>query len=123
MADSFEAIGTMLLQPATKSPLAYMRCDAFDVLEGEAHLSLRERVLLPGAIRLLTGLLKNNRDLQELDFAATGLRKEWALGVIETLAPSVTALHFPYNPVMDEGAQAALLAAVEKRFLKTVLHF
>ena len=84
MADSFEAIGEMLLQPASKSSLAYMRCDAFDVLDGDKTLSLRERPLVKGAMRLLTGLLKNNRDVQELDLSATGLQREWALTLIET---------------------------------------
>merc|ERR1712196_166222 len=71
MAEHYEALGGLLLEPGSTSRLAYLRCDSFDVLEGEALVSLRERPLAKGAMRLLTGLLKNNTDVQELDLGAT----------------------------------------------------
>lgn len=74
MGECFEALGSMLLQPSATSRLAYMRCDAFDLLEGEHNISLRERPLYHGAVRLLTGLLRHNRDVHEIDLAATGLQ-------------------------------------------------
>ena len=121
-----QAIGNMLLKTDSASQLAYVRCDAFEVLEGETMLSLRERPLTKGSMRLLTGLLKNNRDVQELDLGATSMYIEWATALItESLIfnPAVTALHLPFNSSIDESGKAALLAAVEQHHLKIVLHF
>jgi len=125
MEESYEGIGDILLQPDSMSSLGYMRCDAFEVLEGETNLSVRERPLARGAMRLMTGLLKNNRDVQELDLSATCQRKEWALALMKTFAanPTVVSMHLPYNPLIDESAQAALVGDVEERGLKISLHF
>ena len=125
MAESFEKLGDMLLQPNSTSRLAYIRCDAFEVLEGETVLSLRERPLVKGAMRLLTGLLKHNREVLELDLAATRLQKDWATTLIEAIAtnPSITAVNLPFNPAIDEAGQVALVAAVEGKNLKITLHF
>jgi len=125
MADSYEAIGDMLLKPDSASSIAYMRCDAFEVLEGEAIISLREQSLSAGSMRLLTGLLKNNRDVQELDLAATSLQKSWVAALLDMLAsnPTVTKIELPYNPAIDDAAQKELIAAVEKRSLRVALGF
>lgn len=122
---TLEAIGDVLLQPASISRLAYVRCDAFEVMEGESTLNLRERLLLGGAMRLITGLLKNNRDVQELDLGATGLQVEWAALLLQTLEcnPVLTSIHLPYNPAIDESGQAALVGALEAHRLKITLHF
>lgn len=87
---------------------------------------LKERQLTPGAMRLLVGLLRNNRDVLEIDLGATGLGKEGALALIETLGAAnspVTGINLPYNPQIDEAGQAALVAAVEAKGLKIALHF
>jgi len=86
MADSLENIGSILLKPESKSNLAYFRSDAFQVLEGETVISLRERPMVKGAMLVLSGLLRRNRDVQELDLAATGLRLDWVVALIEVLA-------------------------------------
>ena len=75
---------------------------------------------------MLTGLLKNNRDVEELDLSATCLESEWALSLlVESLAfnPTVTALHLAFNAAIDESGQAALLAAVDQHHLKITLDF
>ena len=125
MSGSFEAIGDMLLLADSKSRLAHIRCDAFEVLEGEILLSLREQHLEYGAVRLLTGLLKNNRTLQDLDFAATGLKKAWAATLVGTLTANTAlrALHFDYNADLDPASQAELDATINKCNLDTTLHF
>ena len=95
------------------------------VLEGEATISLREQSLSAGSMRLLTGLLKNNRDVQELDLAATSLQKSWVAALLDMLAsnPTVTKIELPYNPAIDDAAQKELIAAVEKRSLRVALGF
>jgi len=127
MSDSFEVMAGMLLNDEATSSLAYMRCDAFDVLEGESVLNLRERRLGAGAMRLLTGLLKNNREVQELDLSATNLQTDWVLYLIDVIAASpkstINTLNIPYNPAIDEVGQRALAAAVEQRGLKLTLNF
>lgn len=50
---------------------------------------------------------------------------EWAVTLIETLVtnPLLTAVHLPFNPAIDEVAQAALQHTVEERGHKLALHF
>jgi hypothetical protein len=124
---SFEAIGDMLLAAGSTSQLAYLRCDAFEVVEAETTFSLKERAIDKGACRLLTGLLKNNTVVQEVDLSATHLQKEWVTALVETLiaapASKVAAVHLNFNPAIDLATQRALLAAVEGKTLKTALYF
>jgi len=125
MAESFERLGDILLQPNSTSRLAYIRCDAFEVLEGETVLSQRERPLVKGSMRLLNGLLKHNREVLEVDLAATRLQKDWAAALIDAIAtnPSITTINMPFNPAIDDNGQASLVAAVEEKGLKIALHF
>jgi len=132
MADSYEAIGNMLLQADSKSNLAYLSCDAFEVLESETQLSLREQPLDRGTMRLLTGLLKNNRDLQDLDLSATCMQREWAVSLIDTLASNPMfqseskgdpRVHLPFNPAIDESGQEALASIVKEKNMKITLMF
>jgi len=128
MTDVYESLGDMLLAPDATCRLSYLRCDAFDVHEGESALSLRERPLAQGAMRLLTGLLRHNRDVADLDLVATGMLPEWATMLIQTLGAnpattSVKSVQLTFNPAIDESAQAALVAAVEARELKVELKF
>jgi len=126
MADSLENIGSILLKPESKSNLAYFRSDAFQVLEGETVISLRERPMVKGAMLVLSGLLRRNRDVQELDLAATGLRLDWVVALIEVLAnnlqSAVTTVYMPFNPLLESG-QATLVSAAEKSSLKITMHF
>ena len=99
MEDSYGAIGEILLPPESTCRLAYLRCDAFELLEGEVTLSLRERPVGCGAIRLLSGLLTNNRSLEELDLTATNLEPEWALMLLELIKGQrvrLTSIHMRY---------------------------
>ena len=127
MAESFETIGSMLLKPESTSRLAYLRCDAFEVLEGETVLTLRERPMGKGAMRLLSGLLRNNKEVIELDLSATNLHKESAMTLVETFCatPStpITAVHLTYNPAIDKDVQKELLAALAKEGMKIALNF
>ena len=120
-----EALGDMLLLADSSSRLAHMRCDAFEVLEGEASLSLRERRLPRGAMRLLTGLLKNNTTVQKLDLAATGVEKAWAATLVGLLRlnPSLRSVHLDHNPDLDASSQASLTAIIEECELDVALHF
>lgn len=126
MDETFATIGETLLAAESTSQLAYLRCDMFEVLEGEVLLSLRERPMGKALMALLTGLLRNNRDVQELDLAATCLQKEWALALLQkglAANPVVTSVNMPYNPAIDEAGQRELLAAVEASHLKVGLLF
>ena len=123
MAESYETMGNMLLAPNSKSNLAYIRCDAFEVLEMEAVLNLREKSLDTGTIKLLTGLLKNNRDLQELDLGATSMQRGWAITLMETLAsnPRVATVHLPFNPAIEESGYEALARLIKDKSMKLTL--
>lgn len=125
MCESYGALGELILQPASKSRLGFVRCDAFELLESEASLSLRERPLSLGAMKLLGGLLTKNRDLQELDLAATGIESEWVHSLVAALDKnaSLTTLHLLYNSTIDEACKAALLAATAERGLNLTINF
>jgi hypothetical protein len=103
-----------------------MRCDAFDVVEGEKLLLLRERPMLHGAMLLLTGLFRHNRDVLEVDLAATSLKKEWVVTLIETLAKArstVSALNLAFNSALSEADQKDLLGLLQRRGMKIALNF
>ena len=125
MTDCFEELGNMLLLPDSQSRLASVRCDAFEILEGDIALKLRERRLDKGAMRLLTGLLKNNTTVQELDLAATGLQASWTAELVELLKTNATLqlIQLQYNPHLDASSQASLLAIVAERKLDVTLLF
>ena len=125
MQTYYEKIGALLLQPSCRCPLGFLRCDAFELLEGKASISLRERPLDRRAIVLLAGLLTNNDTVQELDLGATGMQKRWSADLISSIDQntSLRAIHFPYNPLLDVKCQAELLASVEERNPGVVLHF
>jgi len=126
MVESLERIGAMLLKEDSVSCLAYMRCDAFDVVEGEKLLLLRERPMLHGAMLLLTGLFRHNRDVLEVDLAATSLKKEWVITLIETLAKArstVSALNLAFNSALSEADQKDLLGLLQRRGMKIALNF
>ena len=123
MSECFESIGSMLLAPNSQSRLAYVRCDSLEILEGVTTLNLRERYINKGTMHLLTGLLKNNREVQELDLGATSIQKDWAMTLLDTLAAcssTINSLHLPYNPLVVEAEIAKL---VEEKNLKISLHF
>ena len=123
--DSFERMGDVLLQPNSQSHLAFFRCDAYEVIEGETSLSLRERTLTAGAIRLLMGLLTRNTLVQYLDLAATNLTRDWAAGLIQVLEvnTTLTTLHLPFNPAIDKDARLELTAAVKELAPDVTLNF
>ena len=117
ISDSFESIGDMLLLPDSKSRLAYLRCDAFEVLEGEANLKLAERSLTRGDMRLLTGLLKNNNDVHELDLTATSVQKDVTIALMETITKSTTTsiatVHLMFNGI-EPDVQKSILSLIEQ---------
>ena len=49
MADLYETLGGVLLMPGSPCRLGYLRCNAFELLESEMALSLREKPLEAGA--------------------------------------------------------------------------
>ena len=121
MADLYGAMAELLLLPDGKSKVGYMRCDAFELLEAEPLLSLREMPLseeaMPGGIELLAGLLAHNTTLKELDLTASDVDKAGASALAKALAlnTSLGTLRLPFNPALDDEAKAALRSAAEKR--------
>jgi len=114
-SDLYDSIGEMLLDRSGKCRIGYLRCDAFDVLEGESVLSLRERPLDKAATRLLAGLLRHNTSLHDLDLSATDLEPEGAsqlVGVLETNT-TLAALRLAFNPALDDECQATLRATAD----------
>lgn len=116
MPDMYSAIADMLLQPNGNSRIGFMRCDAFDVLEGHKLLSLKEVALEPGAGRLLAGLLKHNPVVTDVDLTATDLEREAAADLASMIEfnQRLTVLRLPFNPALDAAAKAAIRAAAHK---------
>merc|ERR1711871_917889 len=56
----YQEICKELLAASSVSRLGYLRCDAFDLHEGEKVLTLCEQPVDPKATQLLAALLKNN---------------------------------------------------------------
>jgi hypothetical protein len=108
-----------LFEPAdaTGSPsptqLGYLRCDAFDLHEGERVLSLRETPIAPAALKLLAALLTRNSTCTELDLTASDVEKEGATALAKTLGhnSTLTALRLSYNPALDETSRTSLRQA------------
>jgi len=118
----YENISTLLLTPGAKTRIGYLRCDAFDLQEGEKHLSLREEPIQPVAMKLLAALLKHNTALQELDLTASDIEKEGATALASVLEHNhgLTALRLAYNPALDDRSKEAVSAAAKK--YKPTLH-
>ena len=77
-------------------------------------------------MRLLTGLLTNNRVLEDLDLAATNLEKEWLLTLCELLKDSrvkLQTLYLMFNPSIDLSTEKEAFTLVADSELDTVLHF
>jgi len=113
MRDSYDALAAVLLQPSCSCPLGFLRCDDFELHQGEEVLDLRERRLAPGATKLLAGLLRFNGTLKELDLTATDVDTEGAQAILATLETNttLTALRLAHNPQLDSGVKVALEAA------------
>ena len=121
MAGFYQTIGELLCKPDSNLRLGYLRCDAFEVLEDEPVLSLRETRMCeeahPGGLKLLAGLLTHNTTIKELDLTASNIGKDGAAVLAEALGVNkgLTSLKMAFNPEVDEAAKAALRAAAEKR--------
>ena len=78
-------------------------------------------------MRLLSVLLRNNKEVIALVLSATNLHKESAMTLVETFCatPStpITAVHLTYNPAIDKDVQKELLAALAKEGMKIALNF
>ena len=66
-------LAEVLLSANAISRLGYLRCDAFELPEGQTSVSLRERTLDKAATRLLAGILRRNTTVRELELSATEL--------------------------------------------------
>ena len=93
-----------------------MRCDAFELLEGEHTYSLRERTLAPGAAPLLAGLLKHNHALHDLDLSACEVDRSGAASFASVLEfnTALKVLRLAYNPSIDDESKETLRAAAAK---------
>ena len=113
MGDLYETLAGVLQMPGTSCRLGYMRCDGFELLEGEKSLSLREKPLEAGAVCLLAGLLRFNRTLQDIDLCACEIEKSGASALAACLEfnTSLTALKLSWNPLMDEESKRAIKEA------------
>ena len=111
----YKPIGETLLAPGATCRLGFVRCDAFEVLEGETALSLREKSLEPGAAKLLVGVLKHNPTLVDIDLTATDLETEAANDLAAILEfRRLSALQLQFNPDLSAECRAALKAAAER---------
>jgi len=121
MSEFYATIGELLCKQDSNLRLGFMRCDAFEVLEDEPVLSLKERRMTeeahPGGLRLLAGLLHHNTTVRELDLTASSVSKEGAAMLAEALGVNkgLTSLKMKYNPELDDETKAALWAAADKR--------
>ena len=113
----YESISTLLNDAATKCPLGYLRCEAFDLHEGLTTLNLREEPIAPIAVRLLAALLKNNKKLSELDLTACDVEKEAATALAEALPKnsSLMTLRLGFNVVLDDGSKKTIADACSTR--------
>uniref|UniRef100_A0A7S2HYJ0 Disease resistance R13L4/SHOC-2-like LRR domain-containing protein n=1 Tax=Haptolina brevifila TaxID=156173 RepID=A0A7S2HYJ0_9EUKA len=109
----FHTIGNALLEKGCKSPLCYLRCDAFDLLPGVTMLSLKEVALGIGTLVLLAALLRRNTELRELDLSATDTdgRGAEALRLALESNSSLTRMTLRYNHLDDEAQRAVRSAA------------
>jgi len=116
MADLYETLGGILMTPGCPCRVGHLRCDAFELVEDEQVLSLRERPLEPGAPALLAALLKHNSTLHDLDVSACEIDRAGAAAFAAVLEYNATlrALRIPYNPLVDEESKTALRAAAAK---------
>jgi len=116
IAKVYHPFGDALLQEGTMCQVGFLRCDVFEVLEGEKALSLKETPLEPGAARLLVGLLKNNKMLTDVDLTATDLEKPEAtcLATVLQFSENLSALRLQHNPMIDDEAKTELRAAAEE---------
>ena len=112
----YKEISALLLESASSTRLGYLRCDAFDLHEGERQLVLREQPIAPAAMKLLAALLKHNTTITELDLTASDIEKEGASALATALETNKTLqyLRLSYNPALDEQSRADLKAAAAK---------
>jgi hypothetical protein len=121
VAALYGAMASIFCGDDSRSALAYLRCDAFELLEDDKTLCLRETLLneqsQPGALELLLGLLQRNTTVQELDLSATDLDKSAAGALASLLATNsaLTSLKLSHNAEIDAEAQAMLRAAAAAR--------
>jgi len=99
-------LGSCLLDDSRPFALRFVRCDVFDILEGESTLSLEERALGGGAIRMLAGVLMHNATMLEVDLSATGVSQEGATALASALRfnTKLTTLSLLHNPLEEVGA-------------------
>jgi len=112
----YQSLGDTLLQEGAMCRLGFLRCDAFDVLEGEKVLSLKEKPLEAGASRLLAGLLKHNKVLTDVDLTATDMEKSEAVSFAAVLefAESLQCLRLQHNPGLDAEAKGTIRVAADQ---------
>eukprot|EP00966_Prymnesium_polylepis_P077203 1788584-Prymnesium_polylepis.1 len=122
MVDLYDTLASTLLEPlkgGERPPcrIGFVRCDSFELLEGEPALSLAETALDPAAGRLLAGALRHNTTLVSLDLSAADLHRDVAADIVTALASNSTlaTLRLPYNPSLDDATKATLTAAAEAR--------
>ena len=104
-------LADVLLSANAICRLGYLRCDAFELPEGQTSVSLREKTLDKAATRLLAGILRRNTTVRELDLSATDLEPEGAAEVVRCLSRpecKLTTLKMALNPALDEEAKVAL---------------
>ena len=119
----YETVAKQLLDPNTVMNLCNIRCDAFDLVESDKALDLREERIAPVAVRLLGGLLKKNKTLLDLDLTAADVEDEGgiALASIFDHNQTLTKLSLGFNPALTEASKAKLRKAAELHATKLKL--
>lgn len=121
MRQHYKSLGELLLSADSKCRLAFLRCNAFELLERQTSLNLFECPMDEGSVCLLGGLLQNNSTLQELHLGATGMLKTWAVALFAALGSnsSLTTLHLTHNASIDEPFQDILRTSAQERQAKS----
>lgn len=114
--ESYEVMANVLLNPNASTKLGFLRCEAFEIFEGQKIVSLREKVLEPHVVRMLAGLLKKNKTLLDLDLTATDLEGVGAaaIAMVIEINTTLTDLRLKFNHI-DDAEQSNIANAVKRR--------
>ena len=96
-------LGNLLLNETCQCRLGYLRVFAFEVEESMKTLSMKDKPLESGAVRLLAGVVKFNQSLTALNLSATKIEKEAASSIAQALVANklLAELDLSRNPMVN----------------------
>ena len=92
-------IGEELLRATSECKLKSLRCNHFDILDGQEEVNLEEVPLHLGPVTLLAGVLKHNEEVTTLNLSATGIDDEGMDSLLVALQDnsSLEMINLRYN--------------------------